>query len=307
MKLYEHAVKKINSLNIPDKWKDRAKQNIGVSLGTDTPEEILKEAQQFYDHGVRLFRIYTINSDPRVVETARKLRQQFGDDIEIFVGQIPDKHLALQLIAEDIRVDLIILGHGGGGQCDSAGNGMVVKTTEEEDEFMTDKKFIDTCFGIEGSVGRDIGPRIMRGIDLILYNKRIVNSGIEDPAGDLYFEHIKSTPENRILVQSNPGSASSETMTIEAVNPLLTSKRISSSGRTKSPEGVSGFKYFKKRAAGSIVFWIKSLLYDTAKVLADRGVSSISELRQQELDNEESPLRLVSERSQYVGSPHNSM
>lgn len=304
IKLYQHAVEKITHLNIPKKWKERALRNIGASLGTDDPDQVLQEAEQLYNAGIRLFRIYTINSDPRVVETAKKLRQRFGDDIEIFVGQLPDKKIAKKLIEEDIRVDALLFGHGGGQQCDSAGNGMAVKTLEEIYSILTDPIFNDTCVGIEGSSGRNIGTYLTMGVDFILYNQRIVRSGIEDPAGDLYFEHINSTPEKRIFVQPYPGSASSETMTIEAMKESLTKKRISASGRTRGPEGASGLKRFRNRAAGSIVFWINSLLYDAGKALADFGVSSVRELRQVELDNHMSRLKYISPRSQQVGSIH---
>lgn len=313
--LYKRAVQKITALSIPVKWKKRAKRNIGASLGTDNPEEIVKEAEQFYKIGVQLFRIYTINSDPRVVETARALRKRFGDKIEVFVGQIPDKKLAKQLIAKDVHVDAIFLGHGGGQQCDSGGNGMAIKTLEEITDLATDPEFNNTTIAVEGSVERDMGTYLLAGADLFSYNQRIVNSGIENAAGDIYFEHINSTEEDPIYVQPYAGSASPETQTIEAVNPRLNQKRIKASGRTKGPEGISGFMKFHKKTAGSMVFWIDCLLSDSAKGLADNGVSSIAELRtlqhylpinasEEEVKKALSNLRLVGASSQAVARPH---
>lgn len=304
--LFHASVEKIMQLPISQKWKDRAIQNIGVSLGVDDPQAILEEARQLYDAGIRLFRIYTINADPRVIETARLLRERFGDEIEIFVGQVADLSQAERLAARDIRADCIILGHGGGGQCTSAENGMAVTTLEELYEIIRSPKLNNITIAVEGSVGRNIGTYLLTGIDLVLFNQRIVRGGIEAPAGDLYYEHLKSTPQHRVFVQPNPGEASAETQTIEAVNPKLTKKRIMASGRTRGPEGKSGFMYFSKKAAGSMVFWINALLSDPARTFADLGYKNMQEMRQDILDNDNAInlLRLVSQSARYVGSAH---
>ncbi|MGV2434015.1 MAG UNVERIFIED_CONTAM: hypothetical protein LVT10_03190 [Anaerolineae bacterium] len=102
----------------------RATRNIGAAIGCGNVAEELASARYLYEHaGVRLFRIYTINSDPRVIETAEAIRQAFGDEIELFVGQVSDHKQALQLIAPNVRVDGLFFGHGGGRQCTSATNG----------------------------------------------------------------------------------------------------------------------------------------------------------------------------------------
>lgn len=304
--LFNDAVRKITSLSIPNKWKERAIRNIGVSIGVDNPESVVKDAQLLYDAGVRLFRIYTINADPQVIETARLMRERFGNEIELFVGQVADDVQARSLVAQDIRADCIILGHGGGGQCTSAENGMAVTTLEELYEMIRDPVLNTTSIAVEGSVGRNIGTYLLAGIDLLLFNQRIVRAGLENPAGELYFEHIKSTEQNPIYVQPNPGEASPETQTIEAVTESLTQKRVSSSGRTKGPEGKSGFMYFGKKAGGSMVFWINGLLSDASRMFADRGYKTMRELRQdaKSTDDAVKALRIVSPAARYTGSAH---
>src|SRR5690606_10326799 len=98
----------------------------------------------FNEAGVKVFRIYTINSDPRIIETARAIRNEFGDEVEIFVGQLVDKKQCLALIAPDIKVDGFIFGHGGGRQCTSATNGMALSTLEEIYQIVTDHQFNNT-------------------------------------------------------------------------------------------------------------------------------------------------------------------
>ena len=110
----------------------RAARNIGAAIGCSHVADEVAAARALYEGAdVRLFRIYTINSDPRVIEVARAIRAEFGDDIELFVGQVSDKEQCLKLIAPDIRADGLFFGHGGGRQCTSASNGMAVTTLEE--------------------------------------------------------------------------------------------------------------------------------------------------------------------------------
>src|SRR5690606_17205164 len=138
----------------------RALNNIGVALGSN-PKEDLEKAKVLFKEGVRAFRVYTINSDPRIIETAKALRQEFGDEIEIFVGQLVDKKQCVSLIAPDIRVDGFVFGHGGGRQCTSATNGMALSTLEELYHTVTDPLFNDVSIVVEGGLGTYIGAMLI--------------------------------------------------------------------------------------------------------------------------------------------------
>ncbi len=297
--LVKNAYMLIDALAIPKKWKTRAKQNIGASLGIDNPKTVIQEARKLYNAGVRLFRIYTIGADPRLIETARVLRKTFGDEIELFAGQIADKKQAEQLIAKDIRIDALIFGHGGGRQCTSAQNGMGVTTLEEAYEIIRDPMFNDTTILLEGGVGRNIGAMLILGIDGVLYNQRIMHGCIESPAGDIFF--VKKDSDE--LVQPYPGSASAETQLIESIDPIIRLKRTNIAGRI-STEGSSGFMYFERKSAGSMVFWIDSLLHDASRMLADLGVKNLGEMRTLIQDEKQEFLRIVTPEARYKGSAY---
>ncbi len=288
----------IDNLPLKTEWKIRAKQNIGVSLGIDDPQKSLEDAKRLYkEGGIRLFRIYTIGADPRIVETARLLRNEFGDSIEIFVGQIPDVTLGKKLIEDDIRVDAIIFGHGGGRQCTSADNGMGVTTLEEIYDFVRDPDFNNTTLLVEGGVGRNIASALMLGIDGIIYNGRLVRGTIESPAGDLYLKRKGK------FVQPYPGSASAETQLIESFNPQIRAKRTNAAGRIVT-EGSPGFSTHERKAGGSMVFWINGLDGDITRAYADIGVSDISQLRKMFLNPNVELLREVDPEARAKGTAY---
>ncbi|MCJ7826181.1 hypothetical protein MUP56_01025, partial [Patescibacteria group bacterium] len=216
VKLAQQAHDAIQSLSMPQTWKERAIRNIGASLGIEHSQETVEGAGRLYrEGGIRLFRIYTIGSDPRIIETAKRLRQdpEMGNNIEIFVGQIPDKALASRLV-DEANVDALIFGHGGGRQCTSADNGMAVTTLEEIYDIVRDPKFQNTTVLIEGGVGRNIGSMLILGVDGVLFNGRLVRGTIESPAGDIYVREKKTGK----FCQPYPGSASAETQLIESRN-----------------------------------------------------------------------------------------
>ncbi len=300
IKLAQEAQQTIKDIEIPTVWKERAFRNIGASLGVENPQQTLEEARRLYhEGGIKLFRIYTIGTDPRMVETARLLREEFGDDIEIFAGQISDKALAKKLMSEDIRVDALIYGHGGGRQCTSGENHMAITTVEEAYEVVTDADYNNTTILIEGGIGTNISSALILGIDGVLYNNRIVHGTIESPAGDIYVRELKKEK----YVQPYPGSASSETAIIESVDEEIRKKRTNLAGRIYT-EGKPGFMYDERKAGGSMAFWINELLSDASKMLADIGVRNISELRKYMANDQNEVIRIITDGAQQVSTAY---
>lgn len=282
----------IDSLQIAIEWKKIIKRNIGASIGLDNPSVEIMIAKKLYKSGIRLFRMYTIGSDKRVIETAEALRQEFGDEIEIFVGQIADKKQAEKLIKPKVTVDGLIFGHGGGQQCTSAINGMAITTLEDIYSIIRDSSFNKTSLLVEGGVDRSIGTALILGIDATLGNQKLVHGTIE--TGDIFAEH-----NNGKYCQPYPGSASPVTQLIESESSELRSRRSDASGRTYNPEGKPGFMYFEKKANSS-VFWVNEFLSFAARTLADLGVENISELRKLMRQNKQEFLRVMSEKTQYL-------
>lgn len=297
VQLIQDAKSVIASLGMSKDQELMVQRNIGAALGTGSIKEEIHNARLLYSKaGVKLFRIYTINSDPRVAEIALALRKEFGDEIEIFVGQVADKEMCLRLIDEDIRADALFFGHGGGRQCTSAANGMAVTTLEELYSVITDKRFNKTTILAEGAVGRSVGPLLILGLDGVSYLQQLSHGTIE--TGDLFFEYKDGRPAHPYH-----GSASAPTMIIEAANPEIHKKRVSASGRVRNVEGKAGYTFYEEKA-NSMSFFINNFRHYAARMLADLGVESIAELRSFLKENDEELLRLVSTEAAHVASAY---
>lgn len=276
---------KLKSLKLNKQLENIVKRNIGVAIGTN-PINDVKEAVKIHQKtGVSLFRIYTINSDPRFIQTAIALRKELGNKVEIFAGQIADKEAAQKLVQE-AQVDGIIFGHGGGRQCTSATNGMALTTVEEIYSIVTDPFFNNTTLLVEGGVGRSVGALLILGIDGILYNQQLARGTIE--TGGLFVLNKAGD-----FGQPYNGSASAPTMIIEAADEYLKDSRINPSGRTQVPEGKKGFSIYSEKA-NSMAFWIDEFKHQMARTLADLGVQNISELRKFVKKHNKELLRIVS-------------
>lgn len=285
------------SLPLESNWKDKVFRNVGAALGSENPKEELKMAKRLYSEvGISAFRIYTIGSDKRVIETAKLLRQDFGRKVEIFVGQIADKIQAEKLISKDVAVDGLILGHGEGQQCTSAINGMAITTCEDVYELTLDKKFNKTSILLEGGVGRSIGTALIIGVDAVLGNQKLVRGTIE--TGDLFVIN----KEDKIC-QPYPGTASPVTQIIESENPELRIRRTDAAGRTYYSEGKPGLMFYEAKAC-SMAFWINEYQRHAARTLADLGVENVLELRNLLLYEKREFLRILSEKTQYLSEAH---
>jgi len=286
----------IDKFDIPSRWKEKIKRNIGAALGAENPKEELKIAKTLAkEAGISVFRIYTIGSDARIIKTAHKLRQYFGGSVEIFVGQIADKKQARKLISKDIAVDGLIFGHGGGQQCTSAINGMALSTLEDIYEITLDKQFNKTSLLVEGGIGRSIGTALILGIDCALGNQKFVRGSIE--TGNIFTQDKSGR-----ICQPYPGTASPVTQIIESEDPLLRLRRTDAAGRTYYTEGKPGFMYYEDKAC-SMAFWINEYLRHAARTLADLGVENISELRNL-TKSKKDYLRILSEKTQYLSDAH---
>ena len=275
----------------------RAARNIGAAIGCSNVADEVADARYLYERaGVRLFRIYTINSDPRVVEVAAAIRAEFGDDIELFVGQVSDKAQCLKLIAPEVRADGLFFGHGGGRQCTSATNGMAVTTLEEVYSITTDERFNHVTIAVEGGIGTSMGHLLLMGVDLISYNQQLARCVIEQ--GDIYFEHKSGK-----VCMPYHGSASAPTMIIESANPALARKRLRPGGRTRNVEGKAGYRFFEEKA-NSMVFYVNTFKHYAARALADVGVTDMAELREFVRDSDEELIRVVSSQASAVGQAY---
>ena len=287
----------LRGLGLGEAGYRRAARNIGAAIGCSDVADELAAARYLYDQaGVRLFRIYTINSDPRVIDAAAAMRAEFGDEIELFVGQVSDKAQCLKLIAPEVRVDGLFFGHGGGRQCTSATNGMAVTTLEEVYSITTDARFNQVTVAVEGGIGTSMGHLLLLGVDLISYNQQLARCVIEQ--GDIYFEHKTGK-----VCMPYHGSASAPTMIIESANPSLARKRLRPGGRTRNVEGKAGYRFFEEKA-NSMAFYINTFKHYAARTLADVGVRDMAELRAFARESDEELIRVVSSQASAVGQAY---
>lgn len=287
----------LKNLGLSNANYERAARNIGAAIGCSNIEDEVAAVRYLYDNaGVRMFRIYTINSDPRVIEIAGAIRAEFGDAIELFVGQVSDKEQCLKLIDPAIRVDGLFFGHGGGRQCTSATNGMAVTTLEEVYAITTDERFNNVTIAVEGGVGSQMGHLFLLGVDLISYNQQLAHCVVEQ--GDIYFEHKKGK-----VCMPYHGSASAPTMIIESANPELARKRLRPGGRTRNVEGKAGYRFFEEKA-NSMVFYLNTFKHYAARTMADVGVTNMAELRHFANTSEHELIRVVSSQASAVGQAY---
>jgi hypothetical protein len=299
IRLIKEAKEVIRSLGLTKKLSNQLELNIGAAIGAGNPKEELERVKKLYDEAnVKMFRLYTISGDPRTIEIPRLLRQEFGDEIELFIGQVSDKKQALRLIEDDIKADALVFGHGGGRQCTSATNGMAVTTLEEIYNVTSDKRFNNTTIVAEGGVGTSVGGLLILGVDLILYNQQLTAGSIE--VSDIFFQN-----KNGKLCHPYHGSASAPTMIIESENSELLEKRMELSGRARNVEGKPGYQYFSEKV-NSMTFLINQFRHYAARTLADFGVESIDELRKFLLNNDDEYLRVVTTEASAVGQAYRS-
>lgn len=90
------------------------KRNIMGVIDAD-PEKALERAKALFAVGVTAFRIYSPEPGLGALRTVIAMRKQFGDTVELFVGQVVDVQQAQQL--QQAGADGLYIGIGGGGRC----------------------------------------------------------------------------------------------------------------------------------------------------------------------------------------------
>lgn len=296
LRLFDQAVKVIESLKLPPDIKKIVIKQIGISVGVENPKAIAEIAEKIMDKGCSSIRIYTTNPDPRVIETARAIRKVAGHEMTICVGPIVDINQARLLAQPDIAVNILLAGHGGGENCTSLAGGGTANALELLYEMYSDPLFDNTAIGLEGGTGDEIGALIGM-LDVISLNRRGVAGGIE--TGGLFVEHI-----NGKAVQPYHGSASNVTQWIEAaMQPEIAQKRLNDAGRLRNIEGVLNYMA-KKLSTYSIVdcFWERRMF--AGRALADQGAHNLYELRRKINQRGHINHRMVTNDAAFIAAAH---
>jgi XTP/dITP diphosphohydrolase len=296
LKLFKQAKVCIESLNLPKDITKLVLKQIGIAVGVEDPRAIAAIAKTIVKHGCTSIRIYTTNPDPRVIETAKAIRQATAEEMTICVGPIVDVAQARKLVHPDIAINVLLAGHGGGENCTSLAGGGTANSLELLYGMYLDPLFDNTAIGLEGGTGDEIGA-LLGLLDVISLNRRGVAGGIE--TGGLFMEHVSGR-----AVQPYHGSASSVTQWIEAAfQPSIALKRLNDAGRIRNIEGVLNY-IVKKQSTHSIVelFWERRMF--AGRALADQGAKDLYELRRKIAERGHRNHRSVTMEAAYIAAAH---
>jgi len=259
------------------------KNIMGVLEGD--PVKALRRAQALYGVGVRTFRIYSPEPGMNVLRTLKKLRRHFGDEIEIFAGQVVDVEQARQL--EATGADGLYIGIGGGGRCiTGVRSGSVIDWPILLWQL---RGAINIPVIVEGGASDHIATTLALGATGIGVSRIVGGGTIESPGGMLYCIN-----ENGKYFKPYGGEASSRTKYLD--------DKMLPFGIPSFVEGKTRVSYMNHLPYGAptIPFNIFSLTEDIILSLVFRGVTSLSEF--QNLDP--SPLRVKSESAGRLQNTH---
>ncbi len=147
------------------------------------PQKALARARALFAVGVRTFRVYSPEPSLGPVKTLKALRKEFGNEIEIFVGQVVDVLQAQQL--EEAGADGLYVGIGGGGRCiTGVRSGSVVDWPVLLWEM---RGQISIPVIVEGGASDHIATTLALGATGIGVSRIVAGGTIESPGGMLYY------------------------------------------------------------------------------------------------------------------------
>jgi hypothetical protein len=160
-----------------DQWK----HNIMGVVETESKKALIR-TRALYKVGVRVFRVYSPEPGQAVLETVKALRKEFGNDIEIFAGQVVDVAQAKSL--EAAGADGLYVGIGGGGRCiTGVRSGSVIDWPEL---VWSMRGEINIPIVVEGGASDHIATTLALGASGIGVSRIAGGGTIESPGGMLF-------------------------------------------------------------------------------------------------------------------------
>lgn len=247
------------------------KHNIMGVVETEA-QKALKRTRALFDVGVRTFRVYSPEPGLAVLETVTALRKTYGDEIEIFAGQIVDVEQAKSL--ERAGADGLYVGIGGGGRCiTGVRSGSVIDWPELLWRFRGN---INIPVIVEGGASDHIATTLALGASGIGVSRIAGGGTIESPGGMLF-----CVDQNGSFFKPYGGEASARTKYLD--------KHMLPFGIPSFVEGETrkAKMLYVQYALPTMAFNVYSLTEDLILSLVFRAVSTISDFHK--LDP--SPLR----------------
>lgn len=263
-----------------DIWK---KNVMGVIDAT--PEKALPRAQALYKVGARVFRVYSPEPGLGPLATVKALRKEFGDEIEIFVGQVVDVKQAQQL--EEAGADGLYIGIGGGGRCiTGVRSGSVIDWPTLLWEMRGN---INIPVIVEGGASDHIATTLALGASGIGVSRIVAGGTIESPGGMLY-----CIDKSGNYFKPYGGEASARTKFLD--------KKMLPFSLPSFVEGETRHAYMmpESHSVPTIPFHIHNLTENIILAFVFRGVKNIVEYQ----NINPSPIRLKSPDGSFSQAPH---
>ncbi len=249
----------------PDRERVTAhwKSNIMGTVEAD-PAKALVRTEMLFKAGVRTFRVYSPEPGTGPVETVTALRKQYGDEIEIFTGQIIDVKQAVA--ACRAGADGLYLGIGGGGRCIT---GVRSGSAIEWPALVWNLRGeIDKPVLVEGGASDHIAVTLLLGASGIGVTRVVGGGTIESPGGALFFVDSKGK-----LFKPYGGEASARTKYLDG--------KLLPFGIPSFVEGETTKAYLSyiKHAQPTLTYNLHLLLEDAILALVFRNVETIEKLQ----------------------------
>lgn len=247
-----------------------------------SPEKGLRRAEALYARGIRRFRPYSPEPGPGPEQTTAALRKAFGDEIELFVGQIVNLDQALRV--EEAGADALYIGIGGGGRCKTGPRSGTVIDWPELCWQLRGQTSLPVI--VEGGASEFVAETLLVGASGIGVSRMAAGGTIESPGGGKFFVDNRGK-----LFKPYGGEASARTKVLE--NKML------AFGIPMFPEGETAPAFVMKHQP-TITLNLYSLCEAAILALVFRGVSDIHSLQ----NLSPSPLRIKTAAGAEIQRPH---
>lgn len=293
--LFEDVREQLLAMDMPEDIYHLCLSKVGIAVGVENPQQVEDDVARFVAAGCTKIRFYSTCNDERRWTVPKRIRQRFGEKVQLYYMPIVNFAHAEELIDPDIAIDEIGVGHGGGENCDSLGAGGAYTGLKLAYELYRDSRFNKVSVGVEGGGAGVIA--LMPMVDFISKNKQAFGAVIE--CGGLFVLDARGR-----VVQPYHGSASVFTQLYEAAMfPETADRRVSAAGFVRNVEGVSNYAAFK-RSEPSVVNKLQRLRMYGGLMMADHGVHSINDLRRHTLQHGFNNIVAVSQMAAYTAAPH---
>lgn len=195
--LAEKTFKKLSEMRdfILDGRSDKDKvyaywrNNVGAVLEPNF-EKAAFRLEALYKKGVRTFSVYSPEPGSEIVATTNKLRNAFGNEIEIIAGRVVDIEQAKRL--EEVGADAIVVGIGGGGRCiTGVRSGSVVDWPML---IWNLRGKIGIPVIADGGASDHVAETLLLGASGIQTSRVVAGGTIESPGGFLYYVNKEGIP-----------------------------------------------------------------------------------------------------------------